>query len=69
MVTAGTAESMRNASHVKCCRHVHEITVAALHVLQQIAYKQYWYLDNFSSANGSDDSASDFESWSAKQCS
>ena len=67
MVTAGTAESMRNASHVKCCRHVHEITVAALHVLQQIAYKQY--LDNFYSANGSDADASDFESWSAKQCS
>src|SRR6218665_385514 len=34
LVTPGSAEALLSASHVRRCRRVHEVTLAALHILQ-----------------------------------
>jgi len=41
ITTPGTAESFLAVSHVRRCRHVHEVTVAVLHCLQNRAYSSY----------------------------
>jgi len=43
IATPGTAESFLTVSYVRRCRHIHEVTVAALHCLQYRAYNQYEY--------------------------
>jgi len=41
IVTPGSAEALLSACHVRRTRHVHEITAAALHLLQHTAYDNY----------------------------
>lgn len=41
ITTAGTAESLLTASHVRRCRHMHEVSAAALCCLQHMAYDAY----------------------------
>ena len=55
IATAGTADSLYRASHVMRTRREHQITAAALHILQHRAYNHY-------SANGQ--SHMEFEVWS-----
>ena len=58
IVTAGTADSLYRASHVMRTRRAHQITAAALHILQHRAYNRY-------SANGQ--SPVEFEVWSDRR--
>ena len=55
IVTPGTADSLYRASHVMRTRRAHQITAAALHILQHRAYNHY-------SANGQP--LMEFEVWS-----
>lgn len=41
IATSGTAEALLSASHVRRCRHIHEVTVCAIHMLQYRAYDLY----------------------------
>jgi hypothetical protein len=62
IATPGTAESLLSASHVRRCRHVHEITVSALHILQYRAYESYC-----KAQEGSTQSTESFVSWCEQQ--
>jgi len=61
IATTGTAESFLTVSHVRRCRHVHEVTVAALHCLQ---YRAYNYYEQHYSDNGE---VLPFDNWCNKQ--
>ena len=41
VATPGTAESLLYVSHIKRCRHFHEVTCSVLHLLKQRAYDCY----------------------------
>jgi len=58
IVSSGSAEGLLTASHVRRCRHAHEISLAALHILQQLAYEK----------SGGDNSSVSFADWCSQQC-
>src|SRR6218665_71354 len=64
LVTPGSAEALLSASHVRRCRRVHEVTLAALHILQCRAFDNYK-----TNLQPSDQCSMSFESWCEKQCS
>ncbi len=56
IVTVGMADSLKKASHVMRTRRAHQVTVAALYILQHCAYDHY-------SLTCSEDAPLDFDSW------
>ena len=62
-VSVGMADSLQKASHVMCTRMAHQVTVAALYILQHCAY-------DHSSHTFSPDAPLNFDSWcdERKQC-
>ena len=54
--TTGTADSFLKATHIMKTRHAHQVTVVALHQLQQQAFEQL-------SSNESDESFETFDAW------
>ena len=40
LISAGSAEGLLSASHVRRCRRTHEITLAALYILQHMAFSK-----------------------------
>ena len=41
IATEGSADSFTKGSHVTKCRHAHQVTAAALYILQHMAYDMY----------------------------
>ena len=39
IASPGTGESYLTVSHVRCCRHIHEVTVAVLHCLRPVCHQ------------------------------
>jgi len=62
IATPGTAEALLSASHVRRCRHIHEITVSALHILQFRAYESYR-----NTQEGNTEPAESFVTWCEQQ--
>ena len=62
ITTAGTADSFLRAAHVTRTRRAHQVTAAALNILQRRAYDQY------STTNTEDDEhPGSFEDWCSQR--
>ena len=68
IVSSGTAESFLKVSHLARTRRAHQVTAAALYILQQEAYDAYKSSTENSTSTSTQDSMS-FESWCTKMAS
>ena len=62
ITTAGTADSFLRAAHVTRTRRAHQVTAAALYILQQLAYDQY-----STTITEDDEHPGSFEDWCSQR--
>ena len=63
VTTSGRADAILKGSHVTRSRYIHQVTAAALHLLQVSAFQKY--IESL----GQEDQQMDFKAWSSSKSS